>query len=97
MMDWNNGGNWSAWLLMSVMMLLFFGAIVWLVIWLVRGNSSSQDNQDRTGGGARAESVLAERFARGEIDENEYRSRLGVLKGNGSSTPPRLDKSPAGK
>ena len=29
------------------------------------------------GGGARA--VLAERFARGEIDETEYRTRLEVL------------------
>ncbi len=28
-----------------------------------------------------AETVLAERYARGEIDEEEYRERLGVLRG----------------
>ena len=28
-----------------------------------------------------AEDVLAERFARGEIDEQEYRSRISVLRG----------------
>ena len=30
--------------------------------------------------GVRAEDVLAERFARGEIDEAEYRARLDVLR-----------------
>ncbi|WP_077490391.1 SHOCT domain-containing protein [Sinomonas mesophila] len=30
--------------------------------------------------GGRAEDVLAERFARGEIDEAEYRARLDVLR-----------------
>ena len=28
-----------------------------------------------------AQKLLAERFARGEIDEDEYRERLGVLNG----------------
>ena len=32
-----------------------------------------------------AERVLSERFARGEIDEDEYRARLAVLRGR---TPP---------
>jgi putative membrane protein len=90
MMDWNNGGNWGAWLLMSVMMLLFLGALIWLVVWLVRGNSSNQGKPD-------PRALLAERLARGEIDEIEYRARLDVLRGNGSTTPPRLDKRPAGK
>lgn len=31
-------------------------------------------------GGDSAEKVLAERYARGEIDEEEYRERLGVLR-----------------
>jgi hypothetical protein len=31
-------------------------------------------------GQARAEDVLAQRFARGEIDENEYRQRLSLLR-----------------
>lgn len=37
-----------------------------------------------TAGDRDAERILAERFARGEIDESEYRSRLSVLRsGNG--------------
>ena len=33
-----------------------------------------------------AEPVLAERFARGEIDEQEYQSRLATLRGKQQST-----------
>lgn len=35
----------------------------------------------RTRPGGKAEAVLAERYARGEIDEEEYRERLSVLNG----------------
>ena len=35
---------------------------------------------DRNGSG---EQVLSERYARGEIDEDEYRRRLGVLREHG--------------
>lgn len=34
----------------------------------------------RTKGSGGAERMLAERYARGEIDEEEYRERLGVLR-----------------
>ncbi|MGW9630890.1 SHOCT domain-containing protein [Agromyces sp. NPDC055520] len=34
------------------------------------------------GSGASAESTLAERFAKGDIDETEYRARLEVLRAN---------------
>lgn len=34
------------------------------------------------------EQILAERFARGEIDEGEYRGRLAVLRGSAEGTPP---------
>ncbi len=35
-----------------------------------------------------AESTLAERFAQGDIDEQEYRARLEVLRANNGPTPP---------
>ena len=41
-------------------------------------------------GAASAESVLSERYARGDIDEKEYRARLEVLRATG--TPPRPPK-----
>lgn len=60
------------------------GGIVWLLFWaaliivavllvrrLVRSRSKVGDS---------AVAVLGERYARGEIDEEEYRQRLGVLR-----------------
>ncbi|MFD3415500.1 SHOCT domain-containing protein [Streptomyces cyaneofuscatus] len=35
-----------------------------------------------------AEQVLAHRLARGEIDEDEYRRRLGALRQSGPGAPP---------
>ena len=42
-------------------------------------------------GAASAETVLSERFARGDIDEKEYRARLEVLRASG--TPPLPPKA----
>ncbi|MGH3319591.1 MAG: SHOCT domain-containing protein [Streptosporangiaceae bacterium] len=71
---WAGGGwwwpaGWIAWLV------LFWGAVAALVVYLVRRRPAGQ------GVGERAEAVLAERYARGEISEKEYRERLSVLKG----------------
>ena len=74
MMDWGNGG-WGAGegFVMSTMMVLFLGAIIASVVWITgrwrteRGSSGDED---------RADVLLAERFARGEIDGEEFaRSR----------------------
>ncbi len=60
-----------AWL---VFLLLFWGAVVTLaVVWARR-----RPNRPYAAGSAKA--VLAERFARGEIDAEEYRARLAVLR-----------------
>jgi len=78
MMWWNHGG-WGAgdWLAMSFMMVLFFGLLIALVGWLVR--SAGEESAHAPGlqrHTDRADEVLAERFARGEIDEAEFnRSR----------------------
>ena len=82
------GDHMSGWgyALMGVGTLLFWGVIIAGIVVLVRYLSRG-DAQ----GGARAadrpptaEQVLAERFARGEIDEEEYRRRLDTLRGGGS-------------
>ncbi|MGY5052250.1 SHOCT domain-containing protein [Streptomyces sp. 900105755] len=85
-------GGWS-WMAMSVGMILFWAALVAVGVLLFRALSRS------AGSGATAtapptgptpERLLAERFARGEIDEDEYRRRLAVLRTDGG---PRLSKS----
>ena len=70
------------WIGMSIGMIAFWALVIGGIVWLVRTIS-------RDSGSARApqypspEQILAERFARGEIDETEYRNRLGILRGNG--------------
>lgn len=69
MWHWNGMGPWG-WILMVA----FWVAVVALVIWTVRS----------TGGQARPDPdqalrILDERFARGEIDQQEYEERRRVL------------------
>jgi putative membrane protein len=80
-MMWNDG-NWGvgSWLVMILMMLAFWGGLVVLVVWLVRNHRhDSAHATSRQGGLAGADSVLAERFARGEIDEDEFTHQRSVL------------------
>ena len=76
MMWWNDGWGWGGWLGMSLLMLVFWGALIWLIATLV-GNRSGKDTPPLR----RAAEVLAERFARGEIGQAEYLDRLRVLQG----------------
>ena len=70
MMDWNDGGwGWGAWLAMAVVMVAFWGVVAWAIITLVRGWARSPRGEPS------AEDILAARFARGEIDESEYKAR----------------------
>lgn len=72
MWDWSGHmGGW--WWLAVPMMVAFWTLIVWGLIVLMRGN-------ERPRGRATAEEVLAERFARGEIDEDEYRRRRDLVR-----------------
>ncbi|UEL27031.1 SHOCT domain-containing protein [Pseudarthrobacter sp. L1SW] len=81
MMFWD--GNMGAWgyILMVVSFILFWGAIIAAIVVFARSMSV---NNRRDGGGAHstgsAEQLLAERFARGEIDETEYSARLAALR-----------------
>jgi putative membrane protein len=75
------GGGWM--IVMMVFMVLFWGAIILGIIWLVRG----------TGGGwrgARSETpsdILERRFAEGAISVEEYQARrevIGAPRGKGA-------------
>jgi len=78
--QWHSGpwhSGWSSgwwWIFPLTGTLLFLGTLVVLVWSVIRTRSGSRPN--RTGG---ARQILAERFARGEINEEEYRSRLSQL------------------
>lgn len=63
-------------IMMMLFMLAFWGAIIWVIVYLVRGGTRNWNRQ----GSRDAEQVLASRYAAGEIDEDEYRRRLTVLR-----------------
>ena len=69
--------------LMSLSMLVFWGLLITGIVLLVRNlGRSPQLNR------ATPEQILAERFARGEIDVDEYQRRLHSLR-TGGPAPPR--------
>ena len=57
-------------------MVVFWGLIVVLVVWLVRRASGEPDNR----GGKTASQILDARFARGEIDRDEYEDKKKALR-----------------
>jgi putative membrane protein len=72
MWDWpGHMGGW--WWLAVPMMIAFWTLVVWAVVTLVRGSDRTRTRSD-------AEAVLADRFARGELDEAEYRRRRDVVR-----------------
>jgi putative membrane protein len=81
MWGWN-GWSWWVWLAMSLSMVAFWGLIIWGIVALFRGSGWSWPRHD----GPDPEQILAERFARGEIDDEEYRRRLEVLRSAGERT-----------
>ena len=69
-MMWHDGWGAGAWLAMGFMMLIFWAAVIAGVAWVVR-DSKQAPAPDAN----RARQILDERFARGEIDADEYRQR----------------------
>ena len=82
------GGGWGAfgWLWMLIP-LLFWGGLIALVVWaVVRVFPGQRDSGGFSETRAKpAEEVLKQRFARGEIDAEEYERSLAVLRGEESS------------
>jgi putative membrane protein len=72
---WNDSSGW--WVVMPLATVLFWGAVIWLVVIFVRGLSGRPSGD----GAERPDEILARRYARGEIDEDEYRRRLDTLRG----------------
>lgn len=72
-MHWGDmsGWGWAGWLVPSLTMLIFFGGLAALIIFLTRRPADRSPDT--------AERILAERFARGDIDEDEFRQRQQAL------------------
>jgi putative membrane protein len=78
MMGWyDDGVGWGGWIVMTVAMVAFWALVVFAVLALFRGTQRSGETSP---GRQDANRILDERFARGEIDEDEYHARSGVLR-----------------
>lgn len=75
------GMNGWAYALMAAGNLLFWGLLAVGVLLLVRHLSGDRRGTAPSPAPQTPEQVLAGRFARGEIDEDEYRRRLTALSG----------------
>lgn len=81
MMFWY-GGGWPFWqvALMGVIMVAFWGLVIWAVYALVTGAGGRPGGEDRS---ADARRILDARVARGEIDTVEYRRLRGLIAAEG--------------
>jgi putative membrane protein len=74
---WDDGYGWAMLVVNLLFWLLAIGGIAWVAVSLLRGDRRRPD--DRTDDTSAALSVLKERFARGEIDDDEFRRRRDLL------------------
>ena len=81
MMYWDGDVSWWGWAVMTIGMVAFWGLIAWLIVTLVRTGDRQTSAPTR-----RPEDILAERYARGEIDTTEYQQRRDALRGTSATS-----------
>lgn len=82
MMYWNGEGHMAGWGwgLMTTSMFVFWALLIGVAFVAYRAWISPARVPVAADPPRSAEQILAERFARGEIDETEYQSRLAALR-----------------
>ena len=83
MMMWYSGGDWGwgSWILMTVAMVVFWAALITGAVLAVRYAVSGRGADTNAAAlSTRAEELVAQRYARGEIDEDEYHRRVALLR-----------------
>lgn len=70
------GGWW-----MSLMMMLFWGGLIAIIVWAILSAQSHRNYgaYERFPQESKAKHILEERFARGEIDQEEFEKRKRAL------------------
>ncbi|WP_285580042.1 SHOCT domain-containing protein [Actinoallomurus iriomotensis] len=76
---------------MTISVVLFWAVLILGVVALVRYLGRSGQRDGTSSARPTPEQLLAERFARGEIDAEEYRERLHTLRPD--ATPPPRSKA----
>jgi len=68
----NDSWGWGGWLAMSLMMVLFWGTVLVAGIWALRGGAGHYHYDRPEHRPDTALGIARERFARGEINEEEF-------------------------
>ncbi len=77
---WGDGWGWGHMFFGSFMMLLFWGGLIIVIVLAVRWVSTGPARGgDGPAPGNRALDILDERYARGEIEKEEYEERRRLL------------------
>ncbi len=63
-------GNMMGWFGGGIMVIVFWAAVIYFVVWLVRNNKTNE-----TDSGKKALDILKERYAKGEIDKKEFEDK----------------------
>lgn len=75
MWGWHGGDfTWWMWIVGPLMMILFWGGLVWLLLALARGSWPVQSSRRES-----AIEIARRRFAAGEISEQEYEHLIARL------------------
>ena len=83
--NWNDGmgGGSGWWILMTIMMIVFWGGIIWFAVTLIRRPNHTSHGVSpvapKNVARKSAKEILDKRFARGEIELDDYRQRLQAL------------------
>ncbi len=87
--EWGRlGRDGPVWAGMGLMMVLFWGGLVWLAFALFRRSPRQAPPAAAPG----PEAVVRQQYARGDIDEAQYRRRLLLLDGELGSEPVSFEK-----
>jgi len=73
-MHYMNGWSWGPMFGMGALWLVVLIAVIVVVVWMLRSTGSA------TAGRSTPKEILRERFARGDIDADEYREHLAELR-----------------
>ena len=77
MMNWGYGGGWFMGIFNIVFWVVLIVAIVYFIKWL--SASSKHGGYEKRGDSALE--ILRERYAKGEIDKDEFEEKMKALKG----------------
>ena len=77
---WAHSWSWTGSVLLCVVMAVFWAAVITALAVAIRDAGSRDSESDQTiYGPPRPKDVLTERFARGELNDDEYLRRVKLL------------------